>query len=92
MKKWGVLILLVGALLVAGCGKTATPAFESPLPTPAAGLPNPASQFCVDQGYELEIRTAGDGSQAGYCQFPDGSECDEWAYYRSECGPGTPKP
>jgi putative hemolysin len=57
-----------------------------------AGLPNPASAFCEEQGYELEIRTAADGSQQGFCLFPDGTECDEWAFYRGECGPGTPKP
>ncbi len=63
--------------------------FISPL---AAGLPNPASKFCEDQGYKLEIRTAADGSQTGYCIFPDGSECEEWAFFRGECKPGTPKP
>jgi hypothetical protein len=35
----------------------------------------------------MEIRTAADGSQSGVCIFLDGSECDEWAYYRGECGP-----
>ena len=25
---------------------------------------------------------------AGTCVFPDGSECDEWAYFRKECKPG----
>jgi hypothetical protein len=50
-------------------------------------MPNPASAYCEEQGFKLEIRTAADGSQAGYCVFPDGSECDEWAYYRGECGP-----
>ena len=29
---------------------------------------------------------ASDGSQNGICVFPDGSECDEWAYFRGECG------
>jgi putative hemolysin len=56
-------------------------------PTEAApGMPNPASQFCVEQGYELEIRDEA-GGQVGYCRFPDGSECEEWAFYRGECSP-----
>jgi hypothetical protein len=29
---------------------------------------------------------AADGSQSGVCVFPDGSTCDEWAYFRGECG------
>ncbi|MBN1138650.1 MAG: DUF333 domain-containing protein, partial [Anaerolineae bacterium] len=28
----------------------------------------------------------------GYCVFPDGTECEEWAFQRGECMPGTPKP
>ena len=50
-------------------------------------MANPASAYCEDQGYKLEIVTAEDGSQSGLCIFPDGSSCDEWAYYRGECGP-----
>jgi len=57
---------------------------------PQANMPNPASVYCTQQGNKLEIRTADDGSQNGICIFPDGSTCDEWAYYRGECGPGTP--
>jgi len=51
-------------------------------------LPNPASVYCEEQGGTLEIRTAADGSQSGVCVFSDGSECDEWAFYRGECQPG----
>jgi putative hemolysin len=94
MKKLLFVVLVVGALAVTACGAELTPTsaptpttFESPL-----GVPNPASQYCVDQGHQLEIRTAVDGSQAGFCVFQDGTECDEWAFYRGECGPGTPKP
>ena len=53
----------------------------------SAGLPNPASAYCEEQGGKLEIRTASDGSQYGVCIFPDGSACDEWDFYRGECGP-----
>jgi putative hemolysin len=55
---------------------------------PDANLPNPASVFCEQNGGSLEIRTATDGSQSGVCVFPDGSQCDEWAYFRGECKPG----
>jgi putative hemolysin len=58
---------------------------------PPVGIPNPASVYCKEQGYKHEIRTAADGSQNGICVFPDGSECDEWAYYRGECGPAAEK-
>jgi hypothetical protein len=34
-------------------------------------------------------RLAAAGNQNGICIFPDGSECDEWAYFRGECGPSA---
>jgi putative hemolysin len=58
---------------------------------PQANMPNPASVYCEQTGNKLEIRTAADGSQNGICVFPDGSTCDEWTYYRGECGPTTQK-
>jgi putative hemolysin len=63
---------------------------KTPEPTaadmPQANMPNPASVYCEQNGNQLEIRTAADGSQSGICVFPDGSTCDEWAYFRGECG------
>ena len=53
-----------------------------------AGLPNPAAVYCEDQGYRIEIRTDEAGNQYGFCVFPDGNECDEWAYFWGECAPG----
>ena len=74
--------------LLASCVQpTAQPSDASVVGTPS--LPNPASVYCEQQGYTSEIRTATDGSQSGVCIFPDGSECDEWAYYRRECTPAT---
>jgi putative hemolysin len=85
MKGKIIVLVLIGVLAVAACGGKATE-------TPKPNMPNPASVFCEEKGYKLEIRTAADGSQQGFCVFPDGSECDEWAFFRGECGPGTPKP
>jgi putative hemolysin len=58
---------------------------------PQVNMPNPASVYCKEQGNKLEIRTAADGSQSGVCVFPDGSTCDDWAYFRGECGPAPQK-
>jgi putative hemolysin len=58
---------------------------------PQANMPNPASVYCEQNGNRLEIQTASDGSQSGICVFPDGSTCDEWAYFRGECGPAAQK-
>jgi len=51
-------------------------------------MPNPASVNCKQNGNQLEIHTADDGGQTGVCVFSDGSTCEEWAYFRGECGPG----
>lgn len=87
MKKMATRLLLL--LILTACTTAPTPPTPATLPTdlPPADMPNPASAYCEQQGFDSEIRTAADGSQAGYCLFPDGSECDEWAYFRGECGP-----
>lgn len=51
----------------------------------AQGLPNPASAYCIEQGYKNEIRAMEDSpDQFGVCVFED-SECEEWKYFRGEC-------
>jgi putative hemolysin len=77
------LMLSVTTLVVSGC--------VTPRPTePDTELANPASVYCEEQGYTLEMRTDENGAY-GVCIFPDGNECEEWAYFRGECGPGTGK-
>ena|GEM_PF-1186918 len=87
--------LIIAIMLLAGCTATPTPAptpVSTSTPTPsAANMPNPASQYCVEQGGRVEIRTTEKG-EVGYCIFPDGSECEEWAFFRGECKPGKPAP
>ncbi|MBI4363061.1 MAG: DUF333 domain-containing protein [Euryarchaeota archaeon] len=54
---------------------------------PVFAIPNPASTYCVEQGYRLEIRTnSSSGGQFGVCIFSDGKECGEWEFFRGECG------
>jgi putative hemolysin len=74
---------------------TACTSFRVQTPQPGAtampltNMPNPASVYCEQNGNTLEIHTAEDGSQSGVCVFLDGSTCDEWAYFRGECGPAA---
>ncbi len=42
------------------------------------GLANPASLFCRQQSYTLTAE--------GECIFPDGTSCEQWAFYRGTCG------
>ncbi len=84
-------LLILFSLLLTGCIQIATQSSEAVTPEPPITqttletLPNPASAYCEQRGYKLELRTADDGSQTGICIFPDGTECDEWAYFRGEC-------
>jgi putative hemolysin len=55
-------------------------------------IANPASVHCLQKGGKLETRGAADGSQSGVCVFTDKSECDEWAFFKGECAPGSSKP
>jgi putative hemolysin len=78
-------MLILALLALQSCSAPVTP--STPTTASVADIPNPASVYCEEQGNRSQIRTAEDGSQTGYCIFPDGSECDEWMYYRGECGP-----
>ncbi len=75
-KMFGFGGVVLAILALAGCG------------APEADMPNPASVYCEEQGGTLEIRSDEEGNQTGYCIFEDGSECEEWAFYRGECQPG----
>ncbi|MCK9445286.1 DUF333 domain-containing protein [bacterium] len=66
------------------CGKQTTNSTTTNVPI--VGMANPASKFCTTQGYKLEIRTDATGGQYGMCIFAEGKECEEWKFYRKECG------
>lgn len=84
-----IILLAISLILLVACTPSQARSAEdiATKNTPQANLPNPASENCEQRGGKLEIRTATDGSQSGVCVCSDGSECDEWAYYRGECAP-----
>jgi len=91
--KWILTLTTILILLaIASCSAPPTQPTIAPVSTETlqANMPNPASVYCEGQGNRLEICTAADGSQSGVCIFPNGSECDEWAFFRGECGPNAP--
>ena len=93
MKKFNKSVLFVAFLVTLAVGLTGCvagqPVVVPATPTTTApGLANPASIYCGEQGGTLEIRSDAVGNQSGVCVFADGSECDEWAFFRGECAPG----
>ena len=44
------------------------------------GMRNPAAAYCVDLGYEYDVRETTEGEQ-GICIFPDGSEASGWSFF-----------
>jgi putative hemolysin len=88
MKK--ILIFTIILMTLTACTTIQIQGTE-PAPTEPAvvNMPNPASVYCEQNGNQLEIHTNADGSQSGVCVFTDGSTCDEWAYFRGECGPAV---
>ena len=84
------LVPILLATLLAACSGSA-PAKSTVAPaTPQAGLANPASVFCVEKSGKVNITTDASGGQIGVCVFPDGSQCEEWAFYRGQCTPAKP--
>ena len=77
-----ILIGMMGVMLYSGSFIQHTAGSEE------VEIANPASVYCVQSGYTLEIKTNTDGSEYGVCIFPDGNECEEWAFFRNECGSG----
>lgn len=82
-----LMILLFLAVSLFGCSKKVIPADDEE----GAGIANPASQYCEKQGGTLSIiKDVGD-NEYGICKFDDGTECEEWDYFRGNCKPGDTK-
>lgn len=75
--KFTVMFLLIPLLVIMGC--------TSPHPGQSA-IPDPSALYCSFLGYKLESRCDSAGNEYGMCVFPDGSQCDTWAFFRGACG------
>lgn len=83
MEKEALLILLL-ALFIIGCAKEIEKPVEEKREEQNQQIANPASVYCEEQGGTLRIETE-EAGQYGICTLADGTECEEWAYYRGEC-------
>ncbi len=54
-------------------------------------IANPASEYCIKMGGKLEIKTDKNGGQFGICHLPNGTNCEEWALFKGECGKNSDK-
>lgn len=79
-------VVLIALCVIVAFGRSPLTA-QANTPNSETNLPNPAAAYCEQHGNKLQIVTADDGSQKGICIFPNGSTCDEWAYFRGECEP-----
>ncbi len=80
-------LLLALSTMAAACQPAAPSPPAEPRPAaeaapPVVGMANPASVACVRSGGDSRTQTDADGSQIGYCHFPDGRVCEEWALFR----------
>ena len=82
---------LISILVITGCQglksePTSTPFIERAEGEgdPFIGILNPASFYCIQMGYLLELRDTEDGTE-GICVFPDGNECEEWDFLAGKC-------
>ena len=46
------------------------------------GMPNPAAVYCVEQWWEL-IPMSDENGEYAMCRFADGTEVEEWEYFRA---------
>lgn len=91
MRKVILLLFFTTVLLLHGCTEKKSDEDEGRDASvdSQAALTNPASAYCVEHDGSLEIRRDAEGNETGFCVFADGTECEEWAYYRGECYPNS---
>lgn len=57
-------------------------------PSTSKAESNPASEYCIKVGGELQSQTRGDGGEYDTCSFGNDKSCEEWTLYRRNCPSG----
>lgn len=71
-------LVMICSLSLVACAQ------DKPVTTKPIGMANPASQYCVGLGGQLEIKRQADGGEYGLCHLPNGSTIEEWALFRRD--------
>jgi putative hemolysin len=82
MRVWSVPIAVV-LIACGGGGGGGDSAPSSPSASEdergALGIPPTAADYCAKNGGSLDLNTS-------ICKFPDGTSCEEWAFFYGDCG------
>ena len=84
-----LMCILVLAVIFSACSGEQDEKTEQDVTEPKEAkstMANPAAVYCTDLGYDFLVRESAEGGQAGFCIFPDSSECPAWEFFRGECG------
>ena len=84
-----LMLLVIICLILSGCNGSKsdgvpTPFVETEGGDAFIGVPNPASFYCQEMGYELDLRDTNGGTE-GICILPNGAECEEWEFLAGGC-------
>lgn len=92
--KYSIFIVVI-TILVSGCVSTSPPLNNkfSPVPEPpqkssnkVANQRDPASQYCIDQGYKLKPIISNHITTGYLCiNEKRKKKCEAWAFFRKEC-------
>lgn len=83
-----IILIITGYFMMQNSNQPATEEVATETAEDAGNvqLANPAAVYCGDQGGVLDYDTDENGGAVGYCELPHGAKCEEWAFYRQECG------
>lgn len=83
------IVVIFSLFIFSACSLIGGKATPTPFPNdgeedPFIGIPNPASFYCQEMGYDLKLQENNQGTE-GICVLPNGAECEEWEFLSGGC-------